>query len=322
MNDIEKLYLHRILPNEIAIKMQEKIPGTSPVIFQWVNDVFNAKARTEDILGTLIKTGWHQELSEKILNISINWRLDKAPLNEFIKINTEYTKTNPNIPYIDTSSKKTILDLDDRKVKIALEIQHPRIVLIEDFLSEEECDLLIEEAKSKLKRSTVVSDNKKGSMINDVRTSSGMFYTRGQTKTVHTVEKRLAKLSNWPIENGEGIQILNYKVGAEYKPHYDYFSPTHPKTQEIVSNGGNRVGTFVLYLDTPEEGGGTIFPNIGALVYPHKGSAVFFSYDVPDPISYSLHGGDPVLKGEKWIATKWLRERKYINNGEVVNPTY
>jgi prolyl 4-hydroxylase len=78
-----------------------------------------------------------------------------------------------------------------------------------------------------------------------------------------------------------------------------------------VARGGQRVGTVVMYLNSPEKGGGTIFPDVGLEVAPVRGNAVFFSYDRPHPSTKTLHGGAPVLAGEKWVATKWLRERRF-----------
>ena len=72
--------------------------------------------------------------------------------------------------------------------------------------------------------------------------------------------------------------------------------------------GGQRVATIVMYLNTPEAGGATIFPDVRLAVSPIKGNAVFFSYDRPHPMTHTLHGGAPVKAGEKWVATKWLRE--------------
>jgi prolyl 4-hydroxylase len=68
------------------------------------------------------------------------------------------------------------------------------------------------------------------------------------------------------------------------------------------------VGTLVMYLNTPARGGATTFPDAGLEVAPVRGSGVFFSYDRPHPSTRTLHGGAPVLAGEKWVATKWLRE--------------
>ena len=80
----------------------------------------------------------------------------------------------------------------------------------------------------------------------------------------------------------------------------------------MLARGGQRVGTLVIYLNTPELGGGTVFPDVGLEVAPVKGNAVFFSYDRPHASTRTLHGGAPVLAGEKWVATKWLREREFI----------
>jgi len=64
-----------------------------------------------------------------------------------------------------------------------------------------------------------------------------------------------------------------------------------------------------MYLNTPEEGGGTGFPAVGLTVTAQRGSAVYFAYETGEQAS--LHAGLPVTRGEKWIATKWLRERPF-----------
>ena len=90
--------------------------------------------------------------------------------------------------------------------------------------------------------------------------------------------------------------------------HQRFLRAPHPL---LLQRGGQRVGTVVIYLNTPARGGGTTFPDAGLEVAAQRGNAVFFSYDRPDPGTRSLHGGAPVIAGEKWIATKWLRERKF-----------
>ena len=68
---------------------------------------------------------------------------------------------------------------------------------------------------------------------------------------------------------------------------------------------------LVMYLNTPELGGATTFPDAGVEVAAQKGGAVFFSYERPSPDQLTRHAGAPVLRGEKWVATKWLRERQF-----------
>jgi prolyl 4-hydroxylase len=135
-----------------------------------------------------------------------------------------------------------------------------------------------------------------------------MFFQRGENQLCQRIESRIAALLNWPLDNGEGLQILRYRPGAEYKAHHDYFDPAQPGTPTILKRGGQRVGTVVIYLNTPAKGGATGFPDVGLEVAPWRGNAVFFSYDRAHPSTRTLHSGTPVVEGEKWVATKWMRE--------------
>ena len=200
------------------------------------------------------------------------------------------------------------LDAGDRRVQVLQTVQNPRVVVFGNLLGAEECEGLIEAARARLARSRTVETKTGGEMLNADRTSDGMFFERGENELVARLEARIAKLLNWPLDHGEGLQILRYSPGAEYKPHYDYFNPKEPGTPTILRRGGQRVGTLVMYLHEPEAGGATTFPDIGLEVAPVRGTGVFFSYDRPDPATRTLHGGAPVLAGEKWVATKWLRE--------------
>jgi prolyl 4-hydroxylase len=196
-------------------------------------------------------------------------------------------------------------------VDVLLVMNAPRVVVFGGLLSDEECDALIAGARPRMARSLTVENQTGGEAVNADRTSNGMFYRRGETELIAQIEARIARLVHWPVENGEGLQVLNYQIGAEYKPHYDYFDPAQPGTATILKRGGQRVGTLVMYLNNPERGGGTTFPDVGLEVCPKKGNAVFFSYDRPHPATQTLHGGAPVLAGEKWVATKWMREGEF-----------
>ena len=187
----------------------------------------------------------------------------------------------------------------------------PRIYLIENFLTEAECDHVISAAKDQLSRSAVVGYQSSGSgQIHPARTSRGMFFPSNPTDPVlRAIEERIADLTQIPVDHGEGLQILHYAVGGEYKPHYDYFNPYITGEAVHYYRGGQRIATVIMYLNNVDEGGETIFPYVKVSVNPVKGSALLFYNCTPDGRSdpYSLHGGSPVRKGEKWIATKWLR---------------
>lgn len=59
--------------------------------------------------------------------------------------------------------------------------------------------------------------------ISDVRTSYGMFFERGESDVLRRVESRLSAATMIPVGHGEGVQVLRYQNGQEYKPHFDYF---------------------------------------------------------------------------------------------------
>jgi prolyl 4-hydroxylase len=199
----------------------------------------------------------------------------------------------------------------DRDVRVVMALQSPRVVVFADLLSADECGELIELARARLTRSETVETATGGTAVNDARTSDGMFFTPGEFPVCARLEERIAALVDWPLENGEGLQILRYRPGAAYLPHYDYFDPAEPGTPTILKRGGQRVASIVCYLNTPEGGGATVFPDVGLEVAPVQGNAVFFSYDRPHPATRTLHGGAEVTAGEKWVATKWLRERRF-----------
>ena len=161
--------------------------------------------------------------------------------------------------------------------------------------------------------SPVVGNADGASEIHAHRTSRGAMLQRQENELVARIEARLAFLAKWPIERGEGMQVLRYEKGNEYRAHYDWFDPEMPGPRKHLERGGQRVGTFVIYLTEVEQGGGTAFPGIGLEVMPKKGGAVFFANtdDRGVPDKQTLHAGTPVIRGVKMVANKWLREREY-----------
>jgi prolyl 4-hydroxylase len=203
----------------------------------------------------------------------------------------------------------SVLSLPDCEVEVLMNLVHPRVIVFGGLLSRSECEGLIAHARGLLKRSSVVNPLSGVGELHDARTSEGATFERGSTALVRRVEQRIAALMSWPNEHGESLQILRYGPGAEYRPHHDYFDPKQPGTAANVARGGQRVASLVMYLNTPAHGGATVFPEAKLEIAALRGNAVFFSYDVPHPMTRTLHGGAPVIRGEKWIATKWFRER-------------
>lgn len=262
----------------------------------WVSAQLAGGHRPEEIFRALLEAGWQAAVANQALGLPA---VGSAPLPALA------------VPVVKPDASGTMVDAGDKWVQVHEHRGAPDLWVFSNLLSAAECTALMEAAAPRLIRSRTVDTRTGGEELNHDRTSHGMFYTRGETAIVSRVEARIARLLNWPVQNGEGLQVLRYRPGAEYKPHYDYFDPGEPGTPKILQRGGQRVGSLIMYLQEPEEGGATVFPDIGLRVQPLRGSAVFFSYPRAHPVSLTLHGGEPVTAGEKWIATKWLREKEF-----------
>lgn len=187
-----------------------------------------------------------------------------------------------------------------------------RITLLEGFLSPEECEHLIHMGQGTLGPSHVYPDGEGTLLVNSrLRDSSSTFLPAGQTPILADVERRIAALVNLPPQHGESMQILNYQVGQFYNPHIDFFAPNNPSCKEILANGGQRIATCLLYLNTPQDGGETHFVRAGIKIVPIQGNAILFYNVLPtgEEDWRSLHASLPVLAGEKWVATKWIRSK-------------
>ncbi len=206
------------------------------------------------------------------------------------------------------------IDAGDKTVDVGFVMSGPNVALIEDLITPEECEILIEASRGKLKRSEVVNRDTGAFEVNDVRTSAGTHFTRGENETVSKVEARIAKITGIPVENGEPLQVLYYQEGGEYLPHQDFFEPSDPGSAVHMEAGGQRVATLVMYLNTVPGGGETDFPKIGLSVKARQGCGIYFEYTNKQNQldTRCLHAGVPVVEGEKWIVTKWLRQRPYV----------
>ncbi|XVE49295.1 hypothetical protein DITRI_Ditri01bG0071600 [Diplodiscus trichospermus] len=199
----------------------------------------------------------------------------------------------------------------------------PRAYYFPNFAAAKQCKHIIEMAKLKLKPSTLaLREGETEESTKGTRTSSGTFISgsEDETGTLDLIEKKIAKVTSIPQSHGEAFNILRYEIGQKYDSHYDAFNPS-----EYGPQLSQRVASFLLYLSDVEEGGETMFPFendvrikgydyrqcIGLKIKPRRGDGLlFYSLFSNGTIDRtSLHGSCPVIKGEKWVATKWIRDQ-------------
>jgi len=281
------------------------VQPVTPELRQWIIEQATAGQPPETVLQSMLSSGWNEDVAIQALEDTLRDHLAERARAAALPAPVPVPEPLPE-------GARTRLWAGDREVTVVTSLSNPRVVVFANLLSDEECDEIIALARTRLARSETVQTDTGSSEVNEARTSQGMFFNRGEHPVCARIEARMAALMNWPLENGEGLQVLRYGPGAEYKPHYDYFDPTQPGTPSILKRGGQRVASLVCYLNTPERGGATVFPDVQLEVAPVKGNAVFFSYDRAHASTRSLHGGAPVVEGEKWVATKWVREGRFV----------
>ena len=287
------------------MQIQTLNQAVTPELREWILAQVRAGCAQDDILKAMHASGWDDGVARAALTQTLQPAAAQAALPQLQPVPDG---AGSPVPDPQLSGAPSVLRLPDREVQVLMTMQRPRVVLFGGFLSDAECDALIELSRPRLARSETVDHRSGGSEVNAARTSDGMFFERGEAPLIQCIERRIAALLHWPADKGEGLQILRYRPGAQYRPHFDYFDPAQPGTAAVLKRGGQRVGTLIMYLQVPAAGGGTTFPDVGLEVAPVKGHALFFSYDRPHESTGTLHGGAPVTDGEKWVATKWLRE--------------
>ena len=257
----------------------------------WLADALGRGCAHDDLRSTMVGNGFSQEVANRAIAESLG-------------------RAGPRIP--DAGS----VFAHDRDVGIGFAMRDPNVALFEDLLAADECDALIELSRAKLQRSVVVDRASGGTQVSDVRTSEGTFIERAEQPLIARIEARIAAITGVPVENGEPIQVLRYGVGARYLPHHDYFEPGDPGSAPLLAQGGQRIATVVMYLNDVAGGGDTLFPKLRLSIRARRGNAAYFDY--LDPVRgldvRSLHGGSPVTVGEKWVATKWMREGPYLRH--------
>jgi prolyl 4-hydroxylase len=176
------------------------------------------------------------------------------------------------------------------------------------FLSPEECDRFITIIDKVAQPSSVFDPENQ----TQYRTSYSGNVERSDP-FVRMIERRVDDLMGFPNEVGETVQGQRYQVGQEFQGHYDWFFTDQPYWLEQSRLGGQRSWTAMAFLNDVEEGGATEFSRIALQIPPQRGALLIWNNAMPDgsPNYETLHAGTPVIKGSKYIFTKWYRTRRW-----------
>lgn len=178
----------------------------------------------------------------------------------------------------------------------------PDILFVENFLTDDECDMLIEMVRPHMTPCLVKNEQTGAIEADETRTSTNANIPQ---RDVPSIVEKITKLANCAAEQLEILQVLRYEPGQYFLPHTDGFDG--PATASGFVDSA-RLATIFCYLNHVERGGESAFPLLDLAVQPRKGTAVVH---FPMTTGYeedkrTEHEGKPPIVGEKWLLVTWV----------------
>uniref|UniRef100_A0AAV2JPL6 Prolyl 4-hydroxylase subunit alpha-1 n=1 Tax=Knipowitschia caucasica TaxID=637954 RepID=A0AAV2JPL6_KNICA len=195
-------------------------------------------------------------------------------------------------------------------VKQQDEWDRPYIVRYLDIITDEEVAKVKKLALPRLRRATISNPVTGILETAHYRISKSAWLTSYDDPVVEIINERIEDITGLEMDTAEELQVANYGVGGQYEPHFDFGRKDEPDAFKELGTG-NRIATWLFYMSDVLAGGATVFPDIGASIWPQKNSAVFwYNLFASGEGDYSTrHAACPVLVGNKWVSNKWIHER-------------
>lgn len=188
----------------------------------------------------------------------------------------------------------------------------PLMRTIEGFCSPSVCDWIVDRSRASLGAAMIWDPENGKGKVDESRNNSAAELRLNDMDVVLAVQRaRIAAATRLPEAFFEAPQVMRYTVGQQFKVHHDYLDPEQPSHAMDMRQRGQRIATFLIYLNDGFAGGETDFPEAGISFRGRKGDALFFANVSRSnrPESRSIHAGRPVSAGEKWVFSQWIRDR-------------
>jgi hypothetical protein len=192
----------------------------------------------------------------------------------------------------------------------------PLVRRFADLGTDAACAWLKQRAAGRLRRALIYDPGEGGDVADHMRTNTIVTFDLADIDLVQVVlQYRMAAACGVPLRNAEGPTILHYDVGEQITNHFDFVNPRLPDYAKVIQERGERIITFLLYLNDDYEGGETAFPELGFKHKARRRDGLFFTNARPTggPDERMVHAGLPPTHGEKWIVSQFFRSRVALN---------
>ena len=189
----------------------------------------------------------------------------------------------------------------------------PRVGVIGGFLAPRFCDWIVSSARQKrMQRASLVDARTSAGAAHPGRTNSSLYLDILEADViVRLIKARIGVALGLPVNRQESANILRYETGQRFDQHCDFLDRADAAFKEQIATFGQRVATFLIYLNDEYEGGETAFPLLDWSYRGQKGDALFFwNVSAEGEVERKLlHAGRPPARGEKWVFSQWVRSK-------------
>lgn len=188
----------------------------------------------------------------------------------------------------------------------------PLVRTLPAFMSADECAWMIGLGRPKLQAASVYGVGDLGSEGVSARTNTTapLLFLDIDIVCVF-LAARIAHSVGLPSAHFEPPAVLHYSPGEQFRPHFDFLNAAIPAQLVEIQRGGQRLATFLVYLNEGYDGGETAFPRLDYAFKGKTGDALVFANVSPsgEPDPRTMHAGTPTTRGEKWLLSQWIRDR-------------
>jgi hypothetical protein len=191
--------------------------------------------------------------------------------------------------------------------------EEPRVAAFTGMARPEICEFFISLTPGRMEPARVYDPVRRADVVMAHRSNTLANFDLRRVELAHVLlQARMSVACGMPERHMEAPAVLHYSPGEQIADHFDFVDPQSvPDYAAEIARNGQRLITFLIYLNEDYDGGETAFPKLGFSHRGRTGDGIYFINALPDmqPDLRTLHAGCPTTRGEKWIITQFIRSR-------------
>ncbi len=265
-------------------------------------------------IGMHVEQSWDKALGAMVFSAECGWPGARAQLR-ILAADRVFAASEPDaadVAYWGRLASTIDLDRWHKPAAGANLCETPLVRHFPEFISTEVCDWMIGNARGRLGRARVYDALLRKETTSETRNNTAAIFNLTHSDLVSVlIQVHVCASTGVPFRYLEPANVLHYDVGEEIAEHYDFIDPNVPNYEQEIAENGQRIVTFLVYLNDDYEGGETELPELGIIHKGKRGEGLFFvnAHENGEADIRTVHAGRPTRRGEKWIVSQFIRNR-------------